>query len=43
LLIEELKAWRIKQAQEFLRLGIRPNSNTRVVTKTDGGSPNPKS
>ena len=42
MLIEELKAWRIKQAQEFLRLGIRPTGSTRVVTKIDGGSPNPK-
>src|SRR5262245_18761401 len=25
LLIEELKAWRVRQAQEFLRLGMRPD------------------
>jgi integrase len=43
LLIEELKAWRLRQAQEFLRLGMRPDGNTRVVTKADGSSPNPQS
>ena len=39
LLIEELKAWRVRQAQEFLRLGMRPDGNTRVVTQADGSSP----
>ncbi|MGB8827386.1 MAG: site-specific integrase, partial [Pseudolabrys sp.] len=43
MLIEELKAWRLRQAQEFLRLGMRPDGNTRVVTKADGSSPNPQS
>jgi len=43
MLIEELKAWRLRQAQEFLRLGMRPDGNTRVVTKTDGSSPTPQS
>ena len=43
ILIEELKAWRVRQAQEFLRLGMRPDGNTRVVTKADGSSPNPQS
>jgi integrase len=43
LLIEELKAWRAQQAQELLRLGIRPDGNTRIVTKTDGTSPKPQS
>ena len=42
LLIEELKAWRAQQAQELLRLGIRPNGDTHIVTKTDGTSPKPK-
>jgi integrase len=35
LLVEELRAWRIKQAQELVRLGMRPDANTRVVTQTD--------
>ena len=42
LLVEELKAWRVKQAQELLRLGIRPEGSTRVVTKADGSCPKPK-
>lgn len=42
LLIEELKAWRVRQAQEFLRLGMRPNGDTRIVTKADGTSPKPQ-
>jgi integrase len=42
LLVEELKAWRVRQAQELLRLGIRPDNNTRVVTKADGSCPRPK-
>ena len=42
MLIEELKAWRLRQAQEFLRLGMRPDGNTRIVTKSDGNSPTPK-
>ena len=43
LLIDELKAWRAQQAQELLRLGIRPDGDTRIVTKLDGSSPNPQS
>jgi integrase len=43
MLTEELKAWRVKQAQELLRLGMRPDGNTRVVTKADGSSPTPQS
>jgi integrase len=43
LLVEELKAWRATQAQELLRLGIRPDGGTRVVTKADGESPTPQS
>jgi integrase len=43
LLIEELKVWRAKQAQEFLRLGIRPDGKSRVGTKANGSSPNPQS
>ena len=38
----ELKAWRAKQAQELLRLGIRPDGSTRIVTREDGSSPKPK-
>jgi integrase len=42
LLVEELKAWRVRQAQELLRLGIRLDGDTRVVTKADGSCPKPK-
>lgn len=43
LLVEELKAWRVEQAQELLRLGIRPDGETRVVTQPDGSSLQPRS
>jgi integrase len=36
LAVTELQAWRLRQAEEFLRLGIRPNDDTRVVTRADG-------
>ena len=42
-LIEELKIWKVRQAQEFLRLGIRPNGSTRVVTQADGSEYQPRS
>jgi integrase len=34
--VTELRAWRARQAEEFLRLGIRPSDDTRVVTRGDG-------
>lgn len=43
MLMEELKAWRARQAQEFLRIGMRPNGSTRIVTKADASTPNPHS
>jgi integrase len=43
ILIEELRSWRVRQAQEFLRLGIRPDGNTRVVTQADGSPIQPRS
>jgi integrase len=43
ILVDELKAWRVQQAQELLRLGIRPNGETRVVTQPDGSSLPPRS
>jgi len=36
MLTEEFKAWRAAQAQEFLRLGVRPESETFAVTKPTG-------
>jgi integrase len=32
----ELKSWRTQQAQEFLRLGVRPDGDTFVCTHADG-------
>jgi integrase len=43
MLIDELKAWRVRQAQELLRLGNRPDGETRVVTRADGSSLQPRS
>jgi len=36
LAVTELRAWRARQAEAFLRLGIRPGNDTRVVTRGDG-------
>ena len=36
LAVTELRAWRLRQAEELLRLGVRPNDDTRVVTRADG-------
>jgi integrase len=40
--IEELRAWKARQAQEFLRLGARPDGDTFVVTKADGQPVQPR-
>jgi integrase len=36
LAVTELRQWRARQAEGILRLGIRPNEDTRVVTRGDG-------
>ncbi|MGZ4987001.1 MAG: tyrosine-type recombinase/integrase [Limisphaerales bacterium] len=41
--IEELSAWRLKQAEELLRVGVRPDGETFVVTQTDGSPVQPRS
>jgi integrase len=41
--LEELKAWRARQAQEFLVIGQRPTGDTFVVTQTDGRPIQPRS
>ena len=41
--LQELKVWRVQQAEEFLRLGIRPHGQTFVVTKVDGDPVQPRS
>jgi integrase len=43
MLIEELRAWRLKQAEELLRVGRRPDGDTFVVTQADGSPLQPRS
>ena len=41
--IDELKAWRIRQAQELLKLGTPPDGDTFIITKADGCPIQPRS
>jgi integrase len=41
--IEELNRWRRRQAEELLRVGLRPDGDTFVVTQADGSSLQPRS
>ena len=41
--IEALTAWRVRQAEELLRIGKRPHGETFVVTQTDGRPLQPRS
>ena len=41
--IEELRAWRLRQAEELLRVGVRPDGETFVVTQADGRPLQPRS
>lgn len=41
--VEELRAWRVRQAQELLRLGVRPSPDTFIVTREDGQPMQPDS
>jgi len=41
--IEELKEWRLKQAEELLRVGRRPDGDTFVVSQADGSPLQPRS
>jgi integrase len=41
--VEELMGWRRKQAEEFLRLGVRPDGDTFVITQVDGSPLQPRS
>ena len=43
LLVDELRSYRLAQAQEFLRLGVRPDGDSLVVTKEDGAGLQPRS
>jgi integrase len=41
--IEELRRWRVQQAEELLRLGVRANDDWHVVTQADGSPLQPRS
>jgi integrase len=41
--VEELNSWRLKHAQELLRVGVRPDGDTFVVTQVDGSPLQPRS
>ena len=43
LAVEELRRWRLAQAQELLRLGIRADDNWHVVSQFDGSPLQPRS
>ncbi|MET4170814.1 integrase [Bradyrhizobium sp. LA6.1] len=41
--VEELRRWRLQQAQELLRLGVRADDDWHVVTQADGTPLQPRS
>ncbi|WP_375762854.1 tyrosine-type recombinase/integrase [Bradyrhizobium sp. Pha-3] len=41
--VEELRRWRVTQAQELLRLGVRADDDWHVVTQFDGSPLQPRS
>jgi len=43
LVVEELRRWRLAQAEELLRLGIRPDDSRHVITQADGEPLQPRS
>jgi integrase len=43
LAVEELRRWRVAQAEEMLKVGIRTDDSWHVVTNEDGSSPQPRS
>jgi integrase len=43
LAVEELSRWRVAQAEELLKLGIRTDESFNVVTLADGSTPQPRS
>jgi integrase len=43
LAVEELRRWRLAQAEEMLRLGIRADDESHVVTQFDGSPILPRS
>jgi integrase len=43
LAVEELRRWRLQQAEELLKLGIRADDNCHVITQADGSPLQPRS
>jgi integrase len=43
LVIEELRRWRLAQATEALKLGVRPDEGWHIVTQADGSPLQPRS
>jgi integrase len=41
--VEELRRWRVQQAEELLRLGVRAGEDWHVVTQVDGAPLQPRS
>jgi integrase len=41
--VEELRRWRVLQAEELLRLGVRADDNWHIVTQADGSPLQPRS
>jgi integrase len=41
--VEELRRWRLAQAEELLKLGIRTDDSWHVITAADGSTPQPRS
>ena len=41
LAVEELRRWRLAQAEELLKLGIRTGDSWHVITAADGSTPQP--
>ncbi len=41
--VEELRRWRVAQAQELLRLGVRADDDWHVITQADGSPLQPRS
>jgi integrase len=43
LAVEELRRWRVAQAEELLKLGVRADDSRHVVTRADGNPVQPRS
>jgi integrase len=43
LVVEKLRRWRLAQAREALKLGVRPDEGWHIVTQADGAPLQPRS